>query len=559
MDQVFAVIWVRSRLLINTLRLKTSGWERLAAALTLLGGLLLSGLVAVAIGGILWSTSERGDSLEDMRFGLMACFWTCVFFGVLMPLLLSTGASGIDTTRLKMFPLSKGKLAFISWASAFLGPDHIFYYPALATGFVVAWILTGGLSPTEILTFALVPLIIVTWSSGLVAMVQGVLRHRRGKEIAGLVGVSLLVTFSMLPALFTQNFDHDDKAVRDEARSGVQETLGPWIQMADLTPPNLAANAIADSASGLTPYPAYALGGLLLWLVCGAVLAYALFARSLEQTGTGSNGPAQGSKASVSPNAFDLTRLLPFLPQEVVAVTSKELRYLMRSTVGRFNLLMLPVLCALLSNIFKIDTEGIVIMGISPDELSIYALLMYALLFTNNFVSNAAGWEGAGFKVYLLAPVSIERILLGKNLGVWVYSSLLYAEVMIFWIVFQGFPSWSVILSASLLFSGAIILFTTAGNFASLLFPIPRDISSMKSQPSQAAVFISLLTVLSLGGVAVFFLAVPLIFGLSVPRGIPLLVFTAGALLIYRFSLPHASKLFERKKEDVLTRLEAGN
>lgn len=559
MDQVLAVIWVRARLLVNTLRLKSSGWEILAAVLTLVGSLTLSLGIAALLGLGTWHGSEEGEDPEGLFYGIMACFWTCSFFGVLMPLILSTGASGIDATRLKMFPLSRPKLAFMSWGSAFCGPDHLFYYPSLVICLGVAVRASSGLGFAGVLAFLLMTILIVTWSTGLVAFVQGILRHRRGKEIAGLVGVSLIVLLSLTPAFLTRDLDEGSYETRAETHEALNAQFKSVVEATDFLPPTLAAQAVTASASGDLATAWTNLGWLALWIAVGLLVAYAIFVRNLEGSEAGRN-TSPTSKGAGRFSNFDITRTFPRIPAEVLAITSKELRYLLRSTVGKFNLLMLPVLCALFCVIFHFEPgqEG-PIPGANADQLMMYGLLMYGLLFTNNFVSNSVGWEGPGFKVYLLAPVAYERVLVGKNLGVWLYGMLLYVEVLLFWILLASMPPLSLIVSSALLFASCLILFTMVGNFSSLAFPVARDISSMKSQPSQPAILISMLAILALGGVVLFLIGVPVALGLELGHIIPLVVLFASAILIYKLSLRHAAELFQRKKGDVLAKLESGS
>jgi len=553
MNAALAIVWVRGRLLINSLRRKSSGWELVATILSTLGAIGLSLGIAFGVGAACWSAAEGGADLERLRFGHLVAFWGCTFLGVLMPILLSAGPTGVDVSRLQCFPIPRPQLVLCAWGSAFFGADHLFWYPTLAAALGVSAVVGGGLGILELAFFAAVPLFVVTWSTGLVGSLQLLLRSRRGKEVAGLLGITLLVLGSLVPLLLGDDLEEATGSTRAELFG----SLEGLVALASFTPPGLAADGLAAARAGDAFGAWRALLDLGLWIGLGGAFTYGVLAGALRSAG-GRGGRAAGPALERRARRLDVTRLLPFLAPEVLAVASKELRYLLRSSVGKFNLIMLPVLCVIFATALDLGSGEGSWLGSSTRELSLYGLLMYALLFTNNFVSNCAGWEGVGFKVYLLAPVPFPRVLLGKNLGVWTFASLLYAEVLVFWCFYHGPPAPGVWLGSASLFIGALAAFTTAGNFASLAFPVARDSSAMKSQPSQPAVLLSTVTVLALAGVVVFLLAVPYSLGISVDPHLLLPLFALGALAVHRLSLRYAGELFERKREHILAALEAG-
>ena len=254
-----------------------------------------------------------------------------------------------------------------------------------------------------------------------------------------------------------------------------------------------------------------------------------------------------------------LRRLLPFLPDAVLAVASKELKYLLRSSAGRFNFAILPLLCSVMLVVFSPKAVSVQFGFQSAETLVLYGLLLYTLFFTNNFVSNAAGWEGPGFKLYLLAPVPFRRVLFGKNLGVWIYASSLYALVIATWCVFHGLPSAGVLGGSAFMFGGAMLLFTASGNFASLAFPVARDISAMKSQPSHPAILVSVVTAVCLAVLVFTFLGLPWLLGLSIGPVAPLVAFFVLGMIGYRLSLGPAAEVFARNQQKILEKLEAGS
>lgn len=552
MDQVLAIVQLRLRLLVNTLRHKASGWETAAGLVTVVASSLLALGLAVGLGYLTASVIDPAEPGELAK-GLYACFWACTIFGLLMPVMLSTGASGIDTTRMVGFPISRRRLFLISWASAFASADHLFYYPTLIATLVVSASLAQGFGLTSLAFFLAVPLVVVTWSVGTITLVQGIMRHRRGKEILSMIGFGLLIGLSLVPAFLTG--DLEEKPTETEAKL---EAYGLAIaSLATYTPPNVAARGVVAAHVGDAAAVARAFAWLGAWFAAGLAAAWTAFRWNLRGAGQGATTPISANPPRIA--LPSLERLLPFVAPEVLAIASKELRYLMRSTVGRFNLLLIPLICAMMLVVFGSAQDSFDLEFLSAESATLYGLMIYALLFTNNFVSNAVGWEGAGFKLYLLAPVPFERVLMGKNLGVWIYAASLYSLVIATWIVFRGPPGLEDLVGSGLLFAGAMLLFTAEGNFASLAFPVVRDISAMKSQPSQAAILLSLLTVLSLAAVVLFFVMLPWLLGLDTGAVPSLLVFALLAALAYRLSLGPAAELFRRNRQKIVAKLEAGS
>jgi ABC-2 type transport system permease protein len=550
-SQVFAIARLRLRILINTLRHKASGWETVAGFFAAGASLLLS-LGLAALLGAMTSAIVKPEDPKTLTKALYLCFWACTVFGLLMPLLLSTGAGGIDTSRLIGYPISRRRLFFISWGSAFVSPDHIFYYPALLVTLVaVAWI-QPEFGATSVAFFLTVPLMVVTWSVGVLTLLQGLMRHRRGKEILTMAGFGLLISVALLPGFLSSTLETERDAT-EAMLEGYGQAIGA---VAAFAPPSVTASGIVAAHAGDTAAVGRAFLLLGAWLLAGFAAAGAAFRWSLRGAGLGSTTPGGSDPRRLTLPVLE--QLLPFLPADVRAIASKEVLYLMRSSVGRFNLLLAPIVCAMMLTVFGSVTGNFDLKFMSADSATLYGLMIYALLFNNNFVSNAVGWEGPGFKLYLLAPVPFERVLLGKNLGVWIYSAGLYSLVIGTWLLLRGMPGLEDLVGSALIFAGAMLLFTAEGNFASLAFPVVRDISAMKSQPSQAATLLSILTALSLGAIILFIVMVPWILGIPTGTLPPLLLFVLLAAIGYRLSLRPAAELFRRNRQKIVAKLELG-
>jgi hypothetical protein len=153
--------------------------------------------------------------------------------------------------------------------------------------------------------------------------------------------------------------------------------------------------------------------------------------------------------------------------------------------------------------------------------------------------------------------VSLRRVLLGKNLAVWLYNGLLFFLVIVVFSVVTGPPGPVTLLSAALMFASAMVIFTSFGNIISVMLPVPRDMSAIKNQPSQMAILLSLLV---LAGTALLIgplLSLPMLFGWAVVQPVLLAALLAGAVGVYAVTSKQAARLFEARREQMVEALKS--
>jgi len=546
MDQILAIAWLRRRMFVNRLRREGGVLGGAAGMVTLLLTLLVSALVATG----LFVLARRGVAETDgpwLRMAFLGAYWSAFVFGAVMPLVLATGGGGIEPSRYLSYPIGRKRLFAIHWGAAFLSPDHLFYYPALAATLVAGVLLPGEAVTYGLAFHALVVVVVVSWAQAVFAALQGILNHRRTRELVGLVGFSALVLAGFAPALLANVAEHSS----EERVVAVVRGLGG---LASVLPPNLAADGLVAAREGSTEAALRSLLWLVVWAGAGILAASLAFDRIALRAREGS-GEAGGARDGEAPSRFDVTAALPFLPADVQGVASKELRYLKRSAIGKFNLVMNALFVAMVAFVFAPQLSASP-LGVDSAELALYGMLWYVVLFSNNFVCNSVGWEGTGFKAYLLSPVPFQRIVVGKNLGIWTYNAAMLAISLVAWSAMVGVPGPTVLLGAVLLFAGTQVLFVTVGNFVSLLFPVARDISSMKCTPAQPAILISLLTALGIAVPALLAVVAPVLVGVEWLRSLFLLAYLGASLLVYRVSLGPVAELFARRKDRILEALE---
>ncbi len=544
-----AIAWVQLRLLINSVRRERAGLNIVGVVLLACLATLLSFGMAAGLGMLAFSGTQDPDG-DLLRGAFLATFWLSTLFGVLIPFLLSTGGCGLDLAAMRIFPLSQRKLFSITLSSAFFSTDHLFHYPALLVVFVVGVLATGQGVVLGSLFFLGMVVVIVTWAQALSNVLQGVMRHRRMKETLGFVVFTIFIGSMMLPATL-QGINLDGSI----ALAPVPERLLEGaLSMLRFAPPHLAAEGLMAAKAGQQALALWSAVGLLVWASLGTLAAYLAFTRfamrEKELSGARNRTASDGRFAR-----FDITRTITCLPTAVLAVASKDLRYLLRSLIGRFNIMMMLVFVAAVAFMLMPGME-VAVFGIDPKEISLYGMLAYVALFVNGFTFNSLGWEGPGFQVYALSPAPLRQVILGKNLGLLIYCVILNLTCILGWIGFTGYPGGRVLTNALLIALCVNVQFTLVGNFASFSFPVARNISSLKNNPSQLAIFISMGTVLIIAAGCFFMLAFPMTLGTPALQPVLLLGWLLVSIVLYFISLRFAAQVFESHREKVTGILE---
>lgn len=557
MNKILAIVVIRFKLLARSMRGKSRVVNMLSGlALWAVGGLVCIGLAAGF--GAMTLALIGADDPRRLGIGFTLVFYTCAFFAFVLPLLRGAMAEGFDASPFLVFPISRPRLYLITLGACLGSSEHLLYLPTLAVVAAIA-LLATGMNPILGLTLVLLLLVFfIAWSNLVTLFMVSVMRTRRIREIVGIVGFLALIGLSVTPALI------------DQASGGpetflpvAKEILQPlaWVFVA--SPPSLAAGGLAGlaGAAGGMPLALWSLLGLLAWDALGLGLGYYIFANHhLGERSPRSRRRSRPAKAVARTEGSDLlsfdNRLFRWLPDEVRAVAAKDLHYLLRSLVGRFNLFMAPAFVALLS-IFVGDLIDKPMFGLEPDRLVLFGMLFYAVLFSTNFVNNALAWETGGIAAYYMAPVSLQRVMAGKNLAVFLYNGLLYFLMIVAWSILQGVPDASTLLSTLLMYAAAILFFTSWGNVVSVLFPLQRDMSRMVSSPSQVATLLSIvclaLSLLLIGP----FLSIPILLGWTWLQPLAMLVLLAGLSGIHLVSLNMTARLLDERRERILEALKS--
>lgn len=221
----------------------------------------------------------------------------------------------LDPTRLTLLPLRRGEMARGMLVASVIGPGPLFVVIVLA-GSVVG--LSAGLLSVGVGVIAMfVELTLcVTLSRALTAAMSGLLLSRRGRDLAVLVGLTLVVGLQ----LGNLAFQHAMSA----GAAGSTHRLTALGATLRWTPPGAAAHAVTDAAAG-----SYGTAAIELVAACAAVALLAwgwivVLGRSLVSHDASTEAARRTARARAPRTRLRLPR------GRVGGVAGMQLRYVWR-------------------------------------------------------------------------------------------------------------------------------------------------------------------------------------------------------------------------------------
>jgi hypothetical protein len=242
------------------------------------------------------------------------------------------------------------------------------------------------------------------------------------------------------------------------------------------------------------------------------------------------------------------------LPAETYAVVTKELRYVMRSTIGRGLILLVPCITAVHSLMIRGNVKSAV-MDIQPEALGFLAVPLYITIVMGNHICNSFQWERGGIQIYFTSPASLVSIIAGKNLGIVIYAFILYGvSTVTYGVITDGLDPVTLTFGL-LIFANSILTTVIVGNFLTIKYPVPHDESSMRrslAQTAQLVLFAVLLVIIVYIAAAMI---VPFMLGVSALRLPLLFVMLALQAAVYRFTLGSVAYRMNNGREKLMDRL----
>lgn len=410
---------LKSRLLLNTFR---QGWVHGL-------GMVLSFVVMVPLGFVGFLVFSGARLRPDFGPLVLSGLFNLFFFGwAVGPLFLFGSDDTLDPGRLHHMPLRRiEKITGLTAASA-IGPGPLATAIALA-GVVIGFAPAGVGALIVVAAIVVEFLLCLTVSRALTTALAGILRSRRGRDVALVAGMLVLAALVFLPQILTI-------ALRGTSFQELFAGAGPLAW----TPPGWAAQAIIASARGELIEGS-------LWLVasgafCGLLIAW--WARSLDRMGES----AEQAHTPRSTSTTGLFRgLLDPLPRTPVgAIVALQTRYLWRDPRRRVQVLMPTMFVALGPMFVAVVSEGLhegfVLM-------SCVAGWMTALQGMNQF-----GLDGPPVWLESVSTVDARSQLLGRNIplaAVGMAVSLVLSGALAFFTGGWAFVPVSLALTASLI------------------------------------------------------------------------------------------------------------
>lgn len=547
MSTLGTILWLRRRLAIHEL----SG---IAGAVNLAAGLALFlvaaiGALAVAAGlGVVLHLAVRSDDSHAVAAAWSVTLYTIAFFALVVPIIVGAGRTSFDPARLLAFPVSRNTLFRLSLLSDFVSKIHLAWYPTLAVAIVIGVLIPVSPWPVALVGLVLFTANMVVWSHAALLAVRRVLRDRRMREIAAVLGLALLLPIVFLPAAV------DINAVDAEQSLDEILTIPQWIGTASsVLPPSITTMILAASRDSRQGDAWTGIAWLSIWLFGGLAAGVTAFDRLLRCD----TSPSSGATTGRSRVSALITAIFNPLPSATGAVAAKELRYLMQSGVGKISLLVMPLITAVPA-IISGRHSGVQIAGFDLQHAVFFGIMIYTVALTGYLQVNTFAWDGAGLAVAFNAPANIENLLLGKNLGIWSFNALLALEGLVAWGLVHSFPEPSAVTSGLLVLASTTALTSLVGNFTSVAFPVPRPIETVTSAASPVGTLV-MIGCLLVGAMLAGATAVAAVM-LGHPNLQPVFMLFAFVAIagVYRWSLNPAARALGDQREEVLRAISAG-
>ena len=469
MSQLLTLIWLKWRLLRNSLRSSKAVVNRAASILGMLVALVLSLFVALGLGAIAYALSQpealgeafRRTATRDLPSTASAEF---IFFSILgiiylmwatVPLSIG-GSKQFDAGKLLMYPITLRKLFAVDFVSELTTLHSVFAIPSIICICIGAGLGRGNLT-AGLLASVPITLFGIALSKWLSTVIGSLLRRRRAKGetiiafIGAVAGLGAAVAGQVAPILFKHA----------ESLRGLR-----W------TPPGLAAFLLVGNAEH-DPL-AYIAAFLTLGAYAVALILATFWIARRAALGLGGRRKQKAAVVAETTPSYTGWQL-PLVSGELSAIVEKELRYAMRNAQVRMMALMPLIL--ILIRVVNSRSWGTT-TPTAPNDFMIYGAgllatggVLYVFLILAGLSCNHFAFEEGGMRTLILSPVDRRKILFGKNIALTTLA-LVFSIVLLILntIVFRDLTA-SKLLFILLSFVSFAAISSTMGNWLSIRFP----------------------------------------------------------------------------------------
>jgi hypothetical protein len=473
MSQLLTLIWLKWRLLRNSLRSSKAVVNKVASLLGMVLALLFSLVLALVLGLVSYVISQPGalssilsrSSARDIPVAATTEFVFFSIFGFLylmwgtLPLSLG-GSKQFDAGKLLLYPITLRKLFAVDFVSELTTLHSVIAVPAILAVAIGAGLGTGNL-PATLLAAVPIALFGVALSKWLSTIMGSLLRRKRarGETIVALVGAVAGFGGALAGQIAPILFRHAES-----------------LRSLRWTPPGAAALLLISSSpdGGF----GYALGFLTLSAYAIALIAgtYVIARRAA----LGLEGRRKRKARSEAPAETQVYAgwKLPLLSPDLSAIVEKEWRYATRNAQMRMMAVMPLILIAIrLINSQRMESGLQRGPSTAYDFMTYGAGLMatggvlYVFLILAGLSCNAFAFEEGGMRTLILSPVDRRTILLGKNIAMTALA-IVFSIVLLTLntIIFRDMTV-DHLLFVALSFITFAALMSSIGNWLSIHFP----------------------------------------------------------------------------------------
>jgi hypothetical protein len=469
MSQLLTLIWLKWRLLRNSLRSSKALVNKAASVLGTLLALFLSLTVAVILGVASYALTQsdlvgeafRHPAAEDLPIPTSREFIFFSMYGILylmwatVPLSIG-GSKQFDAGKLLMYPITLRKLFAVDFVSELTTLHSLFALPAMLAISVGAGLGSGNLTRALIVA---IPSILfgIALSKWLSTIIGSLVRRRRarGETIVALIGAVAGIGAAVAGQVAPLLIKHSES-----------------IRSLRWTPPGAAAFLLISEPADDSL--AYALVFVVLsaYAIALIIATYWIARRSaLGLEGRRKKKAAVVQRATVAAYAG---WQLPFASTELSAIVEKELRYAMRNAQVRMMALMPLILIFIrMLNADSWSTKPKAATDFLAYGSGLLATggILYVFLILAGLSCNLFAFEKDGMRTLILSPVDRRKILVGKNIAA-TFIALIFSIALLTLnaIVFRDLTP-NDLLFVALSFIAFAAISSTLGNWMSMRFP----------------------------------------------------------------------------------------
>jgi hypothetical protein len=543
MSQLYTLFWLRYRIFINS---TTTRGEIVRTVLnTLL--LLIPVILSIGIGLALFSAIIL---IPEFREPVIKGGMTTVLATLLLLMLISqsTGASShFDPRRYLLFPINLGKLFFLNLVSALGEFSMLMVLPSMAgmlIGLGIAyhswW---GGVLAFFLALLWMVALFICT---GMVFawLLSG---RKRSREVffALLIG-AFTATGQLLPRFLSTEYG-------TELLVGILPYQEAISRLMDWTPIGVWSYFFTELSVGNIYFAfVHLLAVNALWTSFALLIGYVVFKRL-------ATNPKASSPSSLNTEIQDVANLkrnflalkIPFFSRQTSAIFAKELKYYMRNPA--------TYLTALSSLIFPlIMFRSIGNSGTSAkysDSIWIISIwVSYVLMLNLQYFGGLFSYDSAGFRQYLLSPIKWKRLLLGKNLAIWLIVSAQIGLIIGLSQLIDHNISGEKFFASLCCTLITLALYSIVGNYISIYFPSPVNFgvpAKRKQNWSGINLLIQFGLLFGVAGLLLLPVGAGVWFHNAMIRNFLFSLFTLGSWIAYFSVLGKQGKTLEERRFEI--------